>query len=94
MSMRFDDIMDRIIKARSEMLHADRLLTRWSCLSPGESPDANEYALLIDLIRNANENLDSVVGDMVKISAKAAGSAESTRSRFARRLAAHSSRPS
>jgi hypothetical protein len=93
-SMLFEDIVDRIIRARSQVLHADRVLAQWSNLRPGESPDTNEYVLLVNLIKQASENLDSVVSKVVKKSSGAEKPPAAARSGTARRSAAHRSRPS
>jgi len=92
--MFFEDIMDRIIKARSQVLHADRVLARWRNLRPGETPDTNEYVLLVNLIKQASENLDSVVTNVVKKSAETDKAHAAAPSGIARRSAAHRSRPS
>lgn len=67
--MLFQQIMDRIIKARADVLHAGRLLAQWDSRA-GRSPDPNEYVLLVNLIRQADETLDSVVSGMVKESVR------------------------
>lgn len=92
--MLFEDVVDRIIRARSQVLHADRVLAQWSNLRPGESPDTNEYVLLVNLIKQASENLDSVVSKVVKKSAETGKAPAAAPSGRARRSAAHRSRPS
>lgn len=92
--MLFEDIVDRIIRARSQVLHADRVLAQWSNLRPGESPDTNEYVLLVNLIKQASENLDSVVSKVVKKSSGTEKSPAAAGSGTARRSAAHRSRVS
>jgi hypothetical protein len=91
--MPFEEIMDRIIKARADVLHADRLLAQWY-LPSGEIPDANEYTLLVNLIKHANEALDSVVSDMVRESANASEADQRSTSQLIRRPTMNRSRPS
>lgn len=91
--MLFEEIMDRIIKARADVLHAGRLLAQWY-LPSGESPDTNEYTLLVNLIKHANEALDSVVSDMVRESTRGTEAEQGPPSRLLRRPAVNRSRPS
>lgn len=89
--MPFEEIMDRIIKARADVLRADKLLAQWY-LPSGEAPDTNEYTLLVNLIKHANEALDSVVSDMVKESTNASESNREPASQLVRRPAMSRSR--
>jgi hypothetical protein len=91
--MVFREMMDSIIKARADVIHAGRLLAQWGPPTGG-NPEPNEYLLLADLIREANEALDSVVSRMVKESRRLSEKEDEIPSRLKRRSAAHRSRPS
>lgn len=82
--MVFEEIIDRVIKARADVLHADKILAQWD-LRAGECPDANEYSLLVTLIKHANEILDSVVTGMVKASSETASASQPVHSRLGSR---------
>jgi hypothetical protein len=89
--MLFQEMMDSIIKARADILHAGRLLAQLD-LGAGKSPEPNEYSLLKSLIEQANEVLDSVVSCMVKESTRMNDAEDSAPPRLRRRAAPHRSR--
>lgn len=90
--MVYEKIMNVIIKARTDVLHASRLLAQWDEWA-GRSPTPNEYHLLVTLIGQVSEALDSVVTGMVKKSAKVAQKEGAVPSRSNRRRAASRSVP-
>ena len=61
----FGEIMDWIVKARTDVHHASRLLAQWD-LRTEKGSRTSDYSLLVNLIREANEALDRVVSGMVK----------------------------
>jgi hypothetical protein len=91
--MVFEEIMDRIIKARADVLHASRLLAQRDSRAR-RGLDPNEYSLLVSLIRQANEELDSVISGLVKESTKSTDAQDPISPRLGRRPTANRSRPS